>query len=378
MHYAEGPNWKNYFIYAFDMDPSCNEMIEIHVDAVGPEGVNRWDAWTLPLWEWWGYLGYFRDVDDMDYFMSVGSPASAQNAIAVGAYTTKDCWDDIDGDHLCYTSAVMDDLACFSSHGPTRDCRMKPELTASGFGVMSALSGDSSPSTWMVDPDGAHQMMAGTSMSAPMVAGAVALGLECNPDASPSELRSHFMETAREDAYTGDTWPYVDNQYWGAGKIWSDPPCYHPLGITKTDDVSGCAEVGDTITYTICYDNLANSAAVHNVTINDTLPAGVNFTSASDGGIYNPGTRTVTWDIGDLAGGAEACVTLEVVAYAGTWGATLENCAIIDSDETDPTEACEDVCVRPPVPVPVFTPPGIVLMIGLLAVAGSAVLRRRE
>ena len=223
VYYVEGPNWKNYFIYAYDEDPSCNEMIEIHVDAVNPGGVNRWDAWTLPPFEEW--LGYFRDVDDMDYFMSVGSPASAHNAIAVGAYTTKDCWDNIDSDHLCYRYAVMDDLACFSSHGPTRDCRMKPELTASGFGVMSALSGDSPYSSGYVDLDGAHQMMAGTSMSAPMVAGAVAFGLECNPDASPSELRSYFMETAREDAYTGDTWPGVDNQYWGAGKILSDPPC---------------------------------------------------------------------------------------------------------------------------------------------------------
>jgi hypothetical protein len=192
VYYVEGPNWKNYFIYASDVDPSCNEMIEIHVDAVNPGGVNRWDAWTLPLWEWWGY---FRDVDDMDYFMSVGSPASAHNAIAVGAYTTKDCWDDIDVGNPCYRYAVMDDLAYCSSHGPTRDCRMKPEMTASGFGVMSALSVDSSTPTWVVDPDGAHQMMAGTSMSAPMVAGVVALGLECNPDASPSELRSHFMET---------------------------------------------------------------------------------------------------------------------------------------------------------------------------------------
>jgi uncharacterized repeat protein (TIGR01451 family) len=159
--------------------------------------------------------------------------------------------------------------------------------------------------------------------------------------------------------------------------------CYQPLNITKTDDVSGCAVVGDTITYTICYDNLQNPyAAVHNVVINDTLPSGVNFASAP-GGIYNPSTRTVTWTIGDLAGGAEACVTLQVVAYAGTWGATLENCAIIDSTETDPTEACAetDVCEReprPPMQVPTLTPQGIVLMIGLLAVVGSVMLRRRE
>lgn len=58
----------------------------------------------------------------------------------------------------------------------------------------------------------------------------------------------------------------------------------------------------------------------------------------------------------------------------------LTNCATIKSDETESAEACEhtEVCGVTPEPVPAFTPPGIALMIRLLAVAGSVVLRRRE
>lgn len=215
VYYTEGPTYKNYFVYAYDEDPSLNEVIEIRMDAVGPGGVNRWDAWMLPVYY---EGGYFRDVDDMDYFKSVGSPATAESCIAVGAYTTKTAWNSSDGDTHYYPSAMMDRLAFFSSHGPTRDCRMKPEITASGFGIMSAMSADSSPSTAYIDPDGTHRMMAGTSMSAPVVAGAAALYLDKYPDASPLWVKKFLMENAsREDLFTGS--PITQTQYWGSGKL---------------------------------------------------------------------------------------------------------------------------------------------------------------
>ena len=104
---------------------------------------------------------------------SVAIPASAREAIAVGCYRTK-------------TGAGADagankgTLSDFSSRGPTRDGRIKPDLSAPGEFVMSAMSVDeSSPGT--TDASGTYQLMAGTSMSTPMVAGTVALILEKNP-----------------------------------------------------------------------------------------------------------------------------------------------------------------------------------------------------
>jgi uncharacterized repeat protein (TIGR01451 family) len=122
-----------------------------------------------------------------------------------------------------------------------------------------------------------------------------------------------------------------------------------PLNLTKTDDVSDCVDPGDLITYTICYDNLQNlCTALHNVVINDTLPAGVTFDSASPGWTYDSSTRNVTWDIGTVQAEApETCVTLTVRVNTSTEGQTLTNCAAIDSDETEPRTACVDtvVCV---------------------------------
>jgi|GEM_PF-4336298 len=216
--YAVGPNWKNYFIYAYDIDPSLNETIEINVNNVNySEGVNRWDAWTLPLWGNW--LGYFRDSDDTDYFKSVGSPASSLTCMAVGAYTTKECWNSTDGNTYCYLRAKNGTLAYFSSHGPTRMCRMKPELTAPGYGVVSALSSDASILDVYIVQDEKHWIAGGTSCSAPMVAGAIALYLDAYPNADPSTIRHDFMMNAREDNFTGKTWPDVENPYWGAGKL---------------------------------------------------------------------------------------------------------------------------------------------------------------
>jgi len=56
----------------------------------------------------------------------------------------------------------------------------------------------------------------GTSMSAPMTAGIVALFLEANPLATPEELKTLMGGTAITDNYTTDT---PDPNIWGFGKI---------------------------------------------------------------------------------------------------------------------------------------------------------------
>jgi subtilisin family serine protease len=148
----------------------------------------------------------------------VGSPGSADGVIAVAAHTTKDCWDALDGFRYCWNPRPpLDEIADFSSHGPRRDGIQKPDLSAPGFSVMSAKSADYAIPNEYVSPDGQHFNQAGTSMSSPHVAGAVAL-LLAQPAWSgspPSAVRARLGATARADAFTGA----VPNPTWGHGKL---------------------------------------------------------------------------------------------------------------------------------------------------------------
>lgn len=131
---------------------------------------------------------------------------------------------------------------------------------------------------------------------------------------------------------------------------------YNNLGLTKDDGVAGCVNPGDTITYTICFDNLLNNYPVHNVVIIDNLPPETDFVSASDGGTYASGTHTVTWNIGTLpALEPQDCVTLVVNVKSGTTpGITIDNAVTINAAEpgTGPTTIHEytDICEKPPTP----------------------------
>jgi len=118
---------------------------------------------------------------------------------------------------------------------------------------------------------------------------------------------------------------------------------YRPLGFSKSDGIDdttdpNCVCRGDTTTYNICYDNLGNNFAVHNVTIVDNLPPEVDFVSATGGGVYDPVTHTVTWNIGTLpAQDPGGCVQLVVcVKQSASPCSTMTNYATIDSDQTPP------------------------------------------
>jgi hypothetical protein len=123
--------------------------------------------------------------------------------------------------------------------------------------------------------------------------------------------------------------------------------------LTKVDNVpeGSCVVPDANITYLICY--AANGYGDTNVVITDSLPPEVNFVWASNGGAYNPGNHTVTWDIGTLGPNGSNCLTLTVKVkpcVSVKPGTTITNCCEMTGDcMTSAVTACEDtyVCADP-------------------------------
>lgn len=183
----------------------------------------RFDAWPGLA-----TMGYFPQGDSL---ATVTEPATAKKIIAIGAYTTKVSWQGADGESHRFTDAQSEgQLAKFSARGPTRDGRMKPDLTAPGTAIVSALAKDSevSRSEKLVLPGGAYAAMQGTSMAAPHVAGAVALLLQAQPHLRAEEILSQLQRTALQDAFTASG----PATAWGAGKLQADQG-FETLGLQE-------------------------------------------------------------------------------------------------------------------------------------------------
>jgi subtilisin family serine protease len=161
---------------------------------------------------------------DVDERVTVALPATARGALAVGAANFRASWPSLRGPNTQIDSPAIDDIAFFSSEGPTRDGRVKPDLVTGGNWVLSAwseadgtgsaIAGDP-PDSSRISSDGTHAVARGTSFAAPQAAGAAALLLEANPDMPADQLAARLRATARADAFTGA----VPNALWGYGKL---------------------------------------------------------------------------------------------------------------------------------------------------------------
>jgi hypothetical protein len=153
----------------------------------------------------------------------VGSPGNARSAVTVGAFATRVCWP-TGTTQACFTQVEeLGDLARFSSGGPTRDGRIKPEIVAPGIAVVSALSRNSNPASNRITPDGAHVSNQGTSMAAPHVTGSIALLLEAKPTLTSADVKDVFARSATRDAFTSRAYSTdagsQPTDWWGYGKL---------------------------------------------------------------------------------------------------------------------------------------------------------------
>jgi hypothetical protein len=156
-----------------------------------------------------GYLDWYT-YEDLD-----GNTAVTTNAIdiAVGLGMVcvtaagnegNDDWYYIitpaDADSVIAVGAVNDngDIASFSSHGPTYDGRIKPEVCARGY------------QTWCINPNSTttYTRMSGTSLACPLVGGATVLIRQAQPDWSAMQVREAIIMTASISSNPDNTYGY--------------------------------------------------------------------------------------------------------------------------------------------------------------------------
>jgi hypothetical protein len=110
----------------------------------------------------------------------IAAPADADSVISVGAVN------------------LYGEIASWSSHGPTFDGRIKPEVCARGV------------STWCINPNSTTQyiQLNGTSLSAPLVGGSTALVIQAQPDWSAMQVREAILMTASQSSNPDNSYGY--------------------------------------------------------------------------------------------------------------------------------------------------------------------------
>ncbi len=157
---------------------------------------------------------------------SINNIATADNVIAVGAYTTRNVWGRLDGNTLRYSSNdfIVGSIAPFSSYGKKFGGSQLPDVAAPGALIMSSYStpyvnanvSDKNTMSAKATVNGKTYYWAGeqgTSMSCPFVSGTVALWLQADPTLKYSDVINVIKNTSVAPGFGEDT------DRWGAGKI---------------------------------------------------------------------------------------------------------------------------------------------------------------
>ena len=188
-------------------------------------GNGKFDVWSFDMIDYGlPAPGTYPNISNYvlpDYNKTICSSFQASDkVITVGQYVNRNNYIDYNGNLQTFPT-TEGALAVSSSKGPTRDGRLKPDITSTGEYTMSALP--ASAQAWFIanQPfklayDGKHIRDGGTSSAAPVVAGVAALYFEAFPNASWQDVKNKIMYCSKADQFTGSNLP---NNNWGHGKL---------------------------------------------------------------------------------------------------------------------------------------------------------------
>jgi len=192
------PNGATHFQVFFSVDGTSGGTIRLERTRNGGSG--KVDA----------YVQYIDGTFDQAVAVQAGTiiePANGKDVIAVGSFNSK----------TGGSSGSVGDISTFSSLGPTRDGRIKPDVAAPGSVIYSAKSLDAyagSPAPSTVPGNDNYAIMEGTSMATPHVAGIAALVWSSNPSLTGAQMRARLKKTAALPAGVS-----APNNTWGNGKV---------------------------------------------------------------------------------------------------------------------------------------------------------------
>ena len=136
---------------------------------------------------------------------TIASPGISDEVITVGALDDRDTIDRSD-----------DEIASFSSRGPTIYGITKPDIVAPGVNIVSLRSPnsylDKVSKSSRIEND--YFVLSGTSMATPICAGVVALLLEQNPNLTHYDVKRMLKSGA-----DGDIFNVTESNIYGAGYI---------------------------------------------------------------------------------------------------------------------------------------------------------------
>jgi hypothetical protein len=141
------------------------------------------------------------------------------NIVTVGNYVNKEGVIDVDTIYR-YLGGKRGEIASSSSKGPTRKGLLKPEISAPGGGTFATVDFNTRASFLIsnrrkLDVSSYYSVNGGTSISAPVVTGAIALMLQKDKNLSHTEIAYLIKKNARKDTFSS----FVENNTYGSGKL---------------------------------------------------------------------------------------------------------------------------------------------------------------
>lgn len=201
---------------------------------------------------------------------SISDLAACDSVISVGSYNSRQTVPLRDGTILYRSNSTPSEISYFSAYGPDESGVNRPDVCAPGSVVVASANRYDieapnmmywQPSAYVGGVEYPYCPDLGTSMSAPVVAGAVALWMQANPNLSTADVREILVNTSKKDIYVHSG----DQERWGNGKLDVYNGMRYVLHIEdKNGDVNNDGEI------TIADINLVISIILGSKTDDDT------------------------------------------------------------------------------------------------------------